>query len=168
MQQNLLIPTRRTLLAPTDTVVDMRHQRTHLLHICGLIHRVEAALMSDANAKKECNQWRAWVCTFGTSEEHHSKAKSMPSFYTTGQSTATSILHTMHRAMVVQKLLLKNQTILLDSTDSKGHLEYCQTARAFLMHRNTPIQDIGLSSAVMLFGCHIKDHLPTLWHHTTC
>ena len=63
-----------------DTVVDMQHQKIHLLHICGLIHRVEAALMSDANAKKECNQWHIWFCTFGSSEEHHSKTKSKPSF----------------------------------------------------------------------------------------
>ena len=55
--------------------------------------------------------------------------------------------------------------ILLDNTDSAGGLDYDQTARAFLMHRNTPIQDLGLSPAMMLFGHSIKDHLPTLWQN---
>ncbi len=30
------------------------------------------------------------------------------------------------------------------------------------MHRNTPVQDVGVSPAVMLFGRPLKDHLPSL------
>ena len=41
-----------------------------------------------------------------------------------------------------------------------GRLDTDQAARAMLNHRNTPVQDVGISPAVMLFGRPIRDHLP--------
>ena len=53
--------------------------------------------------------------------------------------------------------------ILLNNIDASGHLDCDRTARAFMTHRNTPVQDVGVSPAVTLFGHPIIDHLPNLW-----
>ena len=51
--------------------------------------------------------------------------------------------------------------ILMGNTDTAGHINYDQSAHAFMMHWNTPLQDVGISPAEMLFGKLIKDHLPS-------
>ena len=53
--------------------------------------------------------------------------------------------------------------ILTGNTDNCGCLCHDHAARALLTHHNTPIQDLGMSPAVMLYGRMIKDHLPILW-----
>ena len=133
---------------------------------------VEAALMLDANAKKVCSQLLAWFCTYSTPKEQSSDGE--PPFQSQeyvqflsnwGICCCPSLAYYAQsngRAEVAVKIAKR---ILLDNTDSAGHLDYDQTVRAFLMHRNTPIQDLGLSPAMMLFGRSIKDHLPTLWQN---
>ena len=41
-----------------------------------------------------------------------------------------------------------------------GQIETDEATRALLLHRNTPAQDTGISPAVSLYGCPLKDHLP--------
>ena len=52
--------------------------------------------------------------------------------------------------------------ILSDNVDNSGHLDNDKVARALLVHRNTPVADLNISPAVMLFGRPIRDHLPAL------
>ena len=51
--------------------------------------------------------------------------------------------------------------IQMGNTDTTGHINYDQSAHSFMMHQNTPLQDVGNSPAEMLFGKPIKDHLPS-------
>ena len=51
--------------------------------------------------------------------------------------------------------------ILAGNTDNCGRLCHDHAARALLTHHNTPVQDLSMSSAVMLLRT-IKDHLPVL------
>ena len=128
--------------------------------------------MPDANAKKVCSQLHAWFCTYGAPEEQSSDGG--PPFQSQEYIQFLSnwgIHHHLSLAYYAQsngraEVAVKTaKRILLDNTDSAGCLDYDQTARAFLMHRNTPIQDLGLSPAMMLFGHSIKDHLSTLWQN---
>ena len=52
--------------------------------------------------------------------------------------------------------------ILLDNIGSYGSLDNDKVARALLQFRNTPLQDIGLSPAQLLYGRTLRDSLPTL------
>ena len=152
------------------TMVDLCDIRghTYLIFTDRYTGWVEAALMPDANAKV-CSQLRAWLCTYGVLEEQSSDGG--PPFQSQEYVQFLSnccIRHRLSSAYYAQsnggaEVAVKTaKRILLDNTDSAGRLDYHQTARAFLMHRNTPIQDLGLSPAMMLFGHSIKDHLPTL------
>ena len=49
--------------------------------------------------------------------------------------------------------------MLYDNT-RQGLLNTDSMVRALLQHRNTPMQEIGLSPAQLLYGCPIRDHLP--------
>ena len=57
--------------------------------------------------------------------------------------------------------------ILSDKVDGSGRLNHDRVARALLAHRNTPLADIDMSPAVMLYGRPIRDHLPALRQHYT-
>ena len=51
--------------------------------------------------------------------------------------------------------------ILMGNIDPKtGRLDTEKVSRALLTYRNTPLQDVELSPAVMLFGRPLRDHLP--------
>ena len=52
--------------------------------------------------------------------------------------------------------------ILAGNTDNCSRLCHDRATRALLTHRNTPVQDLGMSPAVMLYSRTIKDHLPIL------
>ena len=126
--------------------------------------------MPDPNAKKVCNRLRTWFCTYGAPAELASDGG--PPFQSLeyrqflkdwGISQWLSSAYYPQSNGRAESAVKTAKRILLDNTDSSGRLDYDHTARAFMMHRNTPVQDIGLSPVVMLFGRPIKDHLPTLW-----
>ena len=52
--------------------------------------------------------------------------------------------------------------ILLDNVGPRGDLNNDKVARALLQHRNTPLQDIGLSPAQLLYGRTLRDCLPSM------
>jgi len=51
--------------------------------------------------------------------------------------------------------------ILSDNTGPKGDLNTDRLARALMQYRNTPIQNLGVSPAQMLYGRTLRDHLPS-------
>ena len=52
--------------------------------------------------------------------------------------------------------------ILLDNAGPRGGLDNDKVARALLQHRNTPLQEVGLSPAQLLYGRTLKDCLPSM------
>ena len=52
--------------------------------------------------------------------------------------------------------------ILLDNVGPRGCLNNDRVARALLQHRNTPLQDIDLSPAQLLYGRTLRDCIPTM------
>ena len=131
---------------------------------------VEAALMREPNARKVCDRLRTWYCTYGALKEQASDGG--PPFqgieYTQflqnwGIRQRFSSAHYAQSNGRAKSAVKTAKRILLDNTDASGHLDCDRTARAFMTPRNTPVQDVGLSPAVMLFGRPIKYHLPNLW-----
>ena len=51
--------------------------------------------------------------------------------------------------------------ILIGNTGPRGDIDNDKVARALLQHRNTPIQDVGLSPTQLLYGRTLRDCLPT-------
>ena len=52
--------------------------------------------------------------------------------------------------------------ILIGNSDKNGNIDNDRVARALLQHRNTPLQDIGLSPAQILYGRNLNDCMPSL------
>ena len=52
--------------------------------------------------------------------------------------------------------------ILYDNTKPNGDLNTDKVARALLQYRNTPIQDLNISPAQLLYGRTLRDHLPSM------
>ena len=55
-----------------------------------------------------------------------------------------------------------SKRLLMDNCDANGSIDNDKVARALLQYRNTPLQDINLSPAQILFGRMLRDHTPTL------
>ena len=85
---------------------------------------------------------RTWFCTYGAAEEISSDGGTL--FESQGYNT-----------------FLKNWGIF-NNTDNCGRLCQERPAWALLTHRNTPVQDLDMGPAVMLYGRIIKDHLLVL------
>ena len=66
--------------------------------------------------------------------------------------------------MVVPELAIKTAKHILANNMDNSHLFHDRTAQALLTHHNTPVQDLGMFPAIMLYGQIIKDHLPVLWN----
>jgi hypothetical protein len=54
-----------------------------------------------------------------------------------------------------------SKRILRDNTSAGGDIDNDKVARALLQQRNTPVNEIGLSPAQMLYGRQLRDCLPT-------
>jgi transposase InsO family protein len=51
--------------------------------------------------------------------------------------------------------------ILTSNVGPDGTLDTDGAGRALLLHRNTPVHDVGQSPAILLFGRPLRDHLPS-------
>ena len=131
---------------------------------------VEVVLMKDPTTNRVCDQLRAWFCTYGAPDElssdggppfqSHEYAQFLSNWGIHQRLSSAYFAQSNGRAELAVKTAKR---ILMNNTDSAGRLNHDSTARAFLNHRNTPVQDVGISPAMMLFGRPIKDHLPRLW-----
>ena len=55
--------------------------------------------------------------------------------------------------------------IIYNNTPPNGSLDNDKTAKAILQHRNTPLPDLNLSPAQILFHRNIRDYIPTHQSH---
>ena len=95
-------------------------------------------------------------------EDPLSKVMNTACSYKLWASGDTSLQPTTPKVVDRLKLLVKTaKHIQMGNTDTAGHINYDQSAHSFMMHQNTPLQDVGISPAEMLFGKPIKDHLPS-------
>eukprot|EP00112_Aurelia_sp_Birch-Aquarium-sp1_P001604 Seg1173.18 transcript_id=Seg1173.18/GoldUCD/mRNA.D3Y31 product="putative protein K02A2.6" protein_id=Seg1173.18/GoldUCD/D3Y31 len=125
--------------------------------------------MKDPTAKRVCDHMREWYCTYGAPEEQasdggppfqsHEYQQFLNRWGIRQRLSSVYYAQSNGRAELAVKTAKR---ILLNNTDSAGRLNHDRTARAFMIHRNTPVQDVNISPAMMLFGRPIKDHLPTL------
>ena len=106
-----------------------------------------------------CDQLRAWFCTYGAPDElssdggppfqSHEYAQFLSNWGIHQRLSSAYFAQSNGRAELAVKTAKR---ILMSNTDSAGRLNNDSTARAFLNHRNTPVQDVGISPAMMLFG----------------
>ena len=130
---------------------------------------VEVALMVSGKAQIVCDTLRKWFVTYGSPEELASDGG--PPFqsyeYTTflenwGIKRRLSSAYNPQSNGRAELAVKSAKRILSDNVDSSGRLNQDKVARALLIHRNTPVADIQISPAVMLYGRPIRDHLPAL------
>ena len=130
---------------------------------------VEVARMSSGNARATCDALRKWFCTYGVPQEISSdggppfdsqeynqflknwgiKKRISSAYYPQSNGRAELAVKTAKR-------------VLADNIDSYGRLCEDRAAMSLLTHRNTPVQGLDMSPAMMLYGRVIKDHLPAL------
>ena len=65
-----------------------------------------------------------------------------------------------HANLRAETAVKSAKRILTLNTKSDGSPNWDSIKRALLQHRNTPVQDLAISPAQMLFGRPIRDHLP--------
>lgn len=130
---------------------------------------VEVALMTSGRAKTVCDTLRTWFCTYGVPEEISSdggppfESQEYDSFLRNwGIRKRTSSAHYAQGNGRAELAVKTARRILADNTDSYGRLCHDRAARPLLTHGNTPVQDLDMSPAMMLYGRVIKDHLPVL------
>lgn len=58
-----------------------------------------------------------------------------------------------------------SKRILYDNISNNGSIDNDRVSRAILQYRNTPLPDINLSPAQILFHRQLRDHLPAHPHH---
>lgn len=124
--------------------------------------------MSSEKARAVCDTLRTWFCTYGALEElsfdrvSPFDSQEYDSFLKNWRiQKNTSAYNTENNCR--EQMIVKTATrILTDNMESCVWLCHGRAARALLTQRNTPVQDLGMSSAMMLYGCVTKDHLLVL------
>ena len=169
---------REPLMSPADpefpfqqTVVDVVYinNKNYLVYADWYTGWVEVALMPSGKAKTVCDTLRTWFCTYGAPEELSAdrrppfESQEYDSFLKNwGVWKRTSSAYYPQSNGQAELAMKTAKRILAGNMDNCGCLCHDRTARALLTHRNTPVQDFGMSPAVMLYGRMIKDHLPIL------
>ena len=130
---------------------------------------VEVALMSSGKTTNVCDTMRTWLCTYGAPEEISShgglpfESHEFNTFLKNwGIRKCTSSAYYPQSNGRPELAVKTAKRILFDNTDNCGRLCQDRTARALLTHRNTPVQDLDMSPAIMLYGRIFKDHIPVL------
>lgn len=169
---------REPLMSPADpefpfqqVVVDFAdiQGKSYMVYADRYTGWVEVALMSSGKAKNVCDNMRTWFCTYGAPEEISSdggppfESQECNAFLRNwGIRKRTSSAYYPQSNGRAELAVKTAKRILFDNTDHCGRLCHDRAARALLTHRNTPVQDLDMSPAVMLYGRIIKDHLPVL------
>ena len=65
-----------------------------------------------------------------------------------------------HSKLRAETAVKSAKRILLDNTKSDGSPIWDKVRRAVMQHRNTPLNDVKLSPAQLVFGRPIRDFLP--------
>ena len=177
---NMIAPSqpREPLMSPADpefpfqqVVVDFVdiQGKNYLVYADRYTGWVEVALMPSGKAKTVCDTMRTWFCIYGAPEEISSdggppfESQEYDSFLKNwGIRKRTSSAYYPQSNGRAELAVKTAKRILADNTDSCGRLCHDRAARALLTHRNTPVQDLDMSPAVMLYGRIIRDHLPVL------
>ena len=170
---------REPLMSPADpefpfqqTVVDFVdiNGKNYLVYADQYTGWVEVALMPSRKAKTVCDTLRTWFCTYGAPEELSAdggplfESQEYDSFLKNwGVRKRTSSAYYPQSNGRAELAVKTAKHILASNMDNCSRLCYDCAARALLTHRNTPIQDLAMSPAVMLYGRTIKDHLPIIW-----
>ncbi|MEL7377532.1 MAG: DDE-type integrase/transposase/recombinase, partial [Bacteroidota bacterium] len=154
-----------------QTVTDFfdLHGKDYLIYADRYTGWVEIALMTSGRSQAVCDALRKWFVTYGAPEELSSDGG--PPFQSYDYDTFLKnwgIYKRLSAAYNPQsngraELAVKSaKRILTDNVDGSGRLNNDKVAHALLAHRNTPVSDLNISPAVMLFGRPIRDHLPAL------
>ncbi len=116
----------------------MKHMRT-FFHVYG----VPAELAADGGPPFPSNEFQTFLKSWGV------RYRQSSAYYAQSNGRAELAVKVARR-------------ILYDNVGPSGSLNTDRITRALLQHRNTPLQDIGLSPAQLLYGRNMKDCLPTL------
>ena len=77
-----------------------------------------------------------------------------------GEKHRRSSPYNPHADLRAETAVKTAKRIPTSNTKSDGSPNWDDVKRALLQHRNTPLQDLAISPAQMLFGRAIRDHLP--------
>ena len=145
--------------------------KTYLVYADRYTGWVEVAYMERGNSMSVCNQLRQYFITYGVPEELGSYGG--PPFDSTEFTQFLRNWGVRRRLSSVgypqsngrAELAVKTaKRILTTNVTASGKLDVDSAARAMLLHRNTPVPDVGESPAVMLLGHTLRDHLPSAPH----
>ena len=153
-----------------QAVVDFvdKHSRNYIIYTDWYTGWLEVVLMTSGKAKTVCDTMRTLFKTYGASEELSLdggplfESPEYNSFLKNWSIRKHTSLAYYPKSNCHAELAVKTaKCILADDTDNCSHLCHDHVAWALLTHRNTPVQDLGMSLAIMLYGRIIKDHLQT-------
>ena len=121
----------------------------------------------DANAL--IRHLRTYFITFGVPTEYCSddgpqfqSGKLAKFFKTWGVYHRKSSAHFPHSNSCAEIAVKTAKRILMENTESNGELNLDAYCRAMLQYRNSPLQDVRLSPAQIIFGHQIKDFIPVI------
>ena len=129
---------------------------------------VEIKHMTSKAAKAVCTALRNWFITYGVPVEIGSdggppyESMELRTFLKDwGVKQRISSAYYPQSNGRAELAVKSAKRILAANVSSTGHLDIDSAARALLLLRNTPVQDVNMSPSEMLFGHTLKDHLPS-------
>ena len=127
--------------------------------------------MRQKTASAVCSRLRDWFIKYGVPDEIASDGGPPFQSYqytqflqTWGVKQRTSSAYYPQSNGHAELAVKMAKRILTTNIAMDGSLDTDSAARALLAHRNTPVQDIGQSPAMMLIGHALRDHLPATPH----
>ena len=123
----------------------------------------------DFDADALIRHLRTYFITFGVPTEYSSddgpqfqSGKLAKFFKTWGVYHRKSSAHFPHSNSRAELAVKTAKRILMENTEANGELNLDAYCRATLQYRNTPLQDVRLSPAQIIYGRQIKDFIPVL------
>ena len=142
--------------------------KTYLIYADRYSGWVNVTSMNITKASAVITKMRKWFINFGVPEEVGSDGG--PPFTSTeyeqflktwGVKSRISSAYYPQSNGRAELAVKAAKRILTSNISASGKLNVDSAARALLLHRNSPVYDIGESPASMLFGHTLRDHLPT-------